>query len=87
MSRLVARALRWAARILAGLTSLGLVVPGRAGARIGWAAINLLIAVPLVRVLWLGARWLRRGDRRFAAAAVGLVATVAAGAGVAAALG
>lgn len=53
---------------------------------IAWVAVGLLIAVPMVRVLWLGARWFRRDDTRYAVAAVTLAATVAAGAVLTAAL-
>jgi hypothetical protein len=35
-----------------------------------------LIAAPIGRVVWLLVRWLRRGDRRFALAAVALLAVM-----------
>lgn len=52
-----------------------LVLPGRAGERAGVAAIALLVVVPLARLAWLGQRWVRRGDVRFALVA-GLLALI-----------
>lgn len=57
-----------------------LVLPDRAGAICGAAMVGLLVAVPLLRLGWLGTRWLRKGDRRFALVAVTLGVIVMAGA-------
>jgi hypothetical protein len=46
---------------------------------IGIAMVVVLIATPLVRLSWLLVRWLRRGDRRFAAAAFLLLVVMAVG--------
>lgn len=86
-SPLAATALRWATWIVVGVTILGLVVPGSAGTAIAWVAVAMLIAVPMVRVLWLGTRWFNRGDPRYGLAAVLLAATVAVGAVVTALVG
>lgn len=42
----------------------------------GVAMVVVLIAAPVGRVAWLLVRWLRRGDRRFALAAVALLAVM-----------
>jgi hypothetical protein len=39
--------------------------------------VALLIAVPVLRVGWLGLRWVRRGDRAYALRALLLVVVVA----------
>jgi hypothetical protein len=39
--------------------------------------VGAVIAVPLLRVAWLGVRWARKGDWRFAGAAGALLAVVA----------
>ena len=49
-------------------------------AQLAWAAVAALMIVPLVRVAWLGVRWLRKGDVRFALVALGVLLVVAAGA-------
>lgn len=58
-----------------------LVLPGRAGELAGGAAVALLVAVPLARLAWLGQRWVRRGDVRFALVA-GLLALIVLAGGV-----
>lgn len=80
-------ALRWITRLVVVLTGVGLVVPGDAGRSIAWLVALTLIAVPVLRVLWLGARWFRRGDRRYAAAADLLAVVVLTGAVITALLG
>jgi Kef-type K+ transport system membrane component KefB len=54
-----------------GLSALGR--PGELGAI---ACVVLLIATPLVRLVWLLLRWVRRRDHRFAGATVALLAVV-----------
>lgn len=63
--------------------ALAAVLPDEAGAVAGGVMVGALVAVPLLRVAWLGLRWLRRGDARFALVAAGLLAIVAVGATVA----
>jgi uncharacterized membrane protein len=51
----------------------------------GQAAIGLIIATPLLRVVWLVYRWAQEKDTRFVLTGVLLLAVVAVGAIVAAA--
>lgn len=48
------------------LCALALVLPGDYGAAAATGVLILLMAIPLVRVVWLVGRWFRRGDVRFA---------------------
>lgn len=57
----------------------GALLPGRAGVAAAWAAVVCVVSAPLARVGWLGFRWIRRRDLRYAAIAFGLLAVVAAG--------
>lgn len=66
----------WAASVLALLT---VIVPGRYTAIPGTALMAVVIATPLLRTGWFAVRWARRGDRRFALVAVGVLVVVAAG--------
>lgn len=66
----------WAAAVLAVLT---VIVPGRYTALPGTALMAVVVATPLLRTVWFAVRWARRGDRRFALVAVGVLAVVAAG--------
>ncbi len=43
------------------------------------AMVVALIAVPAIRILWLTTRWVRKGDRRFAAAGLALLLVMASG--------
>jgi hypothetical protein len=72
--------LRSAVLLAFGLAVAGAVLPGRAGRATAICMVALIVAVPLVRVLALGVHWLRAGDRRFAGAALGLLAIVGTGA-------
>jgi hypothetical protein len=67
--------------LLLAAAALGLPAPwsGRAAS----AMVALLVGAPAGRVAWLTVRWLRLGDRRFAAWGLGLLAVLAAGALVA----
>jgi hypothetical protein len=49
---------------------------------LGTATVVTLIAAPVVRVVWLGVRWLRLGDRRYAAVCAGLLVIMAVAAAV-----
>ena len=50
------------------------------GDQLAWVAVAILVMVPLLRVAWLGVRWLRRGDVRYALVALGVLLVVATGA-------
>jgi hypothetical protein len=63
--------------VVAALAIGALVIPaGDLRDRVAVAAFAALIAAPVVRVGWLGVRWLRLGDPRFALVAGGLVLVV-----------
>ncbi len=79
----LAPGLRAAVLLAFTLAVAGALVPGRAGRVAAICMMSLIVAVPLLRVLALGWHWLRAGDRRFAGAALGLLAIVGAGALVA----
>lgn len=76
-------ALRGGVAALALLAVGGLLLPGDARTWSATAVLVALIGTPTVRVAWLGARWLRRGDLRFAAVAVAVLAVLATAAVVA----
>jgi hypothetical protein len=76
----LARSLRVATVLTAVAALTGTLVGGDVGTVAGVVVVVLVVAAPVVRVAWLGARWYRRGDRRFAAAAAALLGVVAAAA-------
>jgi hypothetical protein len=78
--RRLARFLRVAVATTFLVATAALVLPGRAGTAFGVAMVCVLVAVPLIRLAWLARRWLRKGDRRFAAISVLLAVIVSAGA-------
>lgn len=57
----------------------GLLLPDPVGPAASALAVGIVIAAPLVRVLWLALRWYLRGDRRYAAVAASLLCIVGAG--------
>lgn len=59
---------------------IGAVSPGTLGRTAAYVLIGILIAVPVLRIGFLGARWWQIGDRRFSWWAFGLLAIIAAGA-------
>lgn len=73
------RLLRVATAVAFVLGLLGAALPGDGGRAAATAAVAVVVAVPLVRVAWLAARWARRGDARFAVLAALLLAVVATG--------
>jgi hypothetical protein len=79
----LARALRTTTVLTLALALAGSTIGGDVGTAAGTAMVALLIAAPTGRVAWLGVRWFRKGDRRFALRAAALVAVVAGAAGVA----
>lgn len=64
---------------------LGATLPGAAGTAAATGAVAVVVGVPLARVAWLGLRWARVGDTRFAVVALGLLAVVGTGVVLAAA--
>ena len=79
----LARGLWWAVLVAAGLAAAGLAVPGRPGVAVAVAAIAVVVAAPLLRVLWLVVAWWRHDDRRFVLVGGALLGVVAAGAAIA----
>jgi hypothetical protein len=76
------RLLQGSAAIALVLGIAGAVLPGDAGIAAATGAVTVVVAAPLVRVLWLAVRWVRKGDVRFAGLAVVLLAVVATGAAI-----
>ena len=62
------------------LAILGSFANGRLGTTLAGLSVAVVVAVPLLRVLAVGAHWWRIGDRRFAAVAIALLAVVGSGA-------
>lgn len=79
----LSRSLRVGTGLVAATAATGTLVGGDVGTVAGVAVVVAVVAAPVVRVGWLGARWYRRGDRRFAGAAAGLLGVVAVAAVVA----
>lgn len=74
------------ATLVAGVTGgFAALLGGDVGTALGVITLSVVIAVPLLRVAALAVRWVRQGDRRFGAAAFGVLAVTAAGAILAAA--
>ena len=69
--------------VAAGLALATVVLPPRFGRWTGTAMVAVLIGVPLWRVAWFVARWVRRGDRRYALVGAGVLVVVAIGAALA----
>jgi Na+/proline symporter len=66
--------------VLAALTAtVGVIVRGDVAHTLNTAALVLLGALPMLRVIALAVSWARAGDRRYAAAAVMLVSLMAVG--------
>ena len=75
--RVLVRVLAVLLGVLATLALLTVVLPPPAEESLAVATVALLLAIPVVRVAWLGVRWWRLGDRRFALVAAALLAVVA----------
>ena len=77
--RYLQRALEVAA-VVAGITAaLALVVPEDVAEVAAGVTVAILVVTPVARTVWLAIRWARKGDWRFCAAAVAVVAIVACG--------
>ncbi len=73
-----------AATVVALVAALvGTFAGGRTSSAFGGIAVGVIVAAPLLRVLLIGVRWLRIGDRRYSLAAGGLLLVTAAGAALA----
>jgi hypothetical protein len=75
--------LRYLLFLAGGLALATVVLPPRAGRWTGTAMVVVLVGVPLWRVAWFVARWVRRGDLRYAAVGAGVLVVVAIGAALA----
>ena len=62
------------------LAILGSFAGGSLGRTTAGLSVAVIVAVPLLRVLAVGAHWWRIGDRRFAAVCIALLAVVGLGA-------
>jgi hypothetical protein len=72
--------LRGATAITVAACVLAVVVPGAVGQAAGAGAVAALVVVPLLRIVWLAQRWVRRGDLVYAGVACGLLGIIAAAA-------
>jgi len=63
--------------------TVGTLATGRVSSMAGGVAVAVVIAMPLLRVALLAARWARLGDRRYALAACCLLLVTATGAALA----
>lgn len=72
--------LRGALWVIGSLALVGIAVPGIIGSVAAGAAVILLTAVPLLRVVWVVVRLAGEQDRRFVIVGVALLSAVAFGA-------
>jgi hypothetical protein len=79
-----APALTWVTRGVIALGLLSAVLPGTTGTVLATAAVAVVVAVPLLRVLWLVHRWRQEHDRRFVSIGLALLGVIAVGAALAA---
>lgn len=75
-----APALRVLATVACVLGGVGAVVTAGWGSVAATVSLTVVIATPLLRVLWLVFRWIQERDFRFVWIAAGLLSVVAAGA-------
>ncbi len=76
--RAVATYLRVALVAVLVIACAAVVAPDSWEIDLGRVMVVVLIVAPVGRVLWLLGRWTRRGDRRYALAAVALLAVMGA---------
>jgi hypothetical protein len=75
----IARVMHLAMALAFTAAVIGALTPHPVDRAAGGVAVAVIVAAPLVRVAWLGVRWLRLDDRRFALAAFALLGVAAAG--------
>lgn len=74
--RTLVRALAALAALLAVSALVTVVLPAPADRTAAGVTVGLLLAIPVIRVSWLGVRWWRLGDRRFALVTLALLGVV-----------
>lgn len=77
--RLLVAFLQGALGLVAALGIAALVVPESIHHALAVAMVVVLVAVPVIRVVWLVLRWIRRRDWRFVAAGTGLLTVLTVG--------
>ena len=70
---------KWTTTVVALAASAGVILRGDIAHTLNTAALVLLGALPVLRVIALAVSWARAGDRRYAAAAALLVTLMAVG--------
>ena len=76
--RAIGMYLRVALVTVLAVATAAVVAPDSWELGLGRVMVVVLIVAPIGRVVWLLARWTRRGDRRYALAAVALLAVMGA---------
>jgi hypothetical protein len=71
--------LRAAGFVALGLSLAAVLLSGHPQVVAAWAAIAVVLAVPIVRVIWLMLRWTQERDWRFLALGAGLLVAVSGG--------
>ncbi|MBM3662141.1 MAG: hypothetical protein FJW94_04500 [Actinobacteria bacterium] len=61
------------------LAVAGIVLPDPVGRTCAVAAFAVVAFVPVIRIGWLGIRWWKRGDRRYASLPPAIVVVIAIG--------
>lgn len=79
-----APALTWVTWAVIVLGVVSVVLPDDAGIAVATAVVAAVIAVPLLRVLWLVNRWRQEHDGRFVGVGLALLAVIGLGAALAA---
>lgn len=74
--------LRIALGALLALSLAGALASARVSHDVGQAITVLLVGLPLLRLVWLLVRWIRKGDRRFTLLLLSLLSVVVAAAAV-----
>lgn len=69
-----------AALVVGGaLAAVGALATGPVGRAARTALVVVLVAVPVLRVVWFTGRWFRRGDPRFGLVGLGVLLVMVAG--------
>jgi uncharacterized membrane protein len=74
------QALRGTAAATFAVALAGVLLPGRAGNVVAAVALGIVVATPLLRLVWLAVRWARKGDWRYCGVATAVLVIVASGA-------